>query len=105
MQAFLDASREGWKRYITDPDAGNARIQQENTDMSSEQLAFALERLRSSGMVAGGDAATQGIGVITDARMQVTWNMLVENQLVDTDMVSLQDVYTTEFVNQNPVMP
>jgi len=105
VQAFLDASREGWKRYITDPAAGNAVIQKENPEMSSEQLAFALERLRSSGMVAGGDATAQGIGVITDERMQATWDMLLENQLVDTDKVSLQDVYTTEFVKQNPVMP
>tara|TARA_B100001105_G_scaffold58548_1_gene45020 strand:+ start:92 stop:1093 length:1002 start_codon:yes stop_codon:yes gene_type:complete len=105
VQAFLDASREGWKRYLIDPAAGNAVIQKENPEMSSEQLAFALERLRSSGMVAGGDAATQGIGVITDERMQATWDMLLENQLVDTDKVSLQDVYTTEFVKQNPVMP
>lgn len=73
--------------------------------MTTEQLAFALERLRSSGMVAGGDAATQGIGVITDARMQATWNMLLENQLVDSDKVALQDVYTTEFITQNPVLP
>ena len=73
--------------------------------MTTEQLAFALERLRSSGMVAGGDAATQGIGVITDARMQTTWNMLLENQLVDSDKVALQDVYTTEFITQNPVLP
>ena len=105
VQAFLDASREGWKRYITDPSGGNAVIQQENPDMTTEQLAFALERLRSSGMVAGGDAATQGIGVITDARMQTTWNMLLENQLVDSDKVALQDVYTTEFITQNPVLP
>jgi NitT/TauT family transport system substrate-binding protein len=105
VQAFIDASRQGWKNYITDPTAGNALIQQENTEMSTEQLAFALEKLRDSGMVSGGDAAAQGIGVITDARMQATWDMVVKNELVDADKVSLEDVYTTQFVSKNPVMP
>ncbi|WP_022963967.1 ABC transporter substrate-binding protein [Halopseudomonas pelagia] len=105
VQAFIDASRQGWKNYLTDPAAGNTIIQKENPSMSADQLSFAVEQLRSSGMVTGGDAAEQGISVITDARMQATWNMVVENNLVDADKISLQEVYTTRFVTRNPVLP
>lgn len=105
VQAFIDASRQGWKSYLDDPSTGNAIIQKENTSMSDEQLAFAVDKLRSSGMVAGGDAAQQGISVITDERMQATWDMVLEHDLVDASKVSLEDVYTTRFVTRNPVLP
>ncbi len=105
VQAFLEATMQGWKDYLANPQAGNALIKQENPNMSDEQIAFAIDLLKSSGILTGGDAATQGIGVITDARMQETWKMVQENQLVDTAKVDLKDVYTTRFITQAPVLP
>ncbi|MGE6607034.1 ABC transporter substrate-binding protein [Halomonas sp. NPDC076908] len=105
VQAFVEASMQGWKNYLADSSAGNTLIQAENPDMSDEQLAYALEQLGASGILTGVDAQTQGIGVITDVRMQGTWEMAVENGLIEADKLSLAEVYTTEFVTTNPVLP
>ena len=105
VQAFIEASMQGWKNYLSNPAKGNELIQKENPNMTTEQLAFAVEKLNESGFVTGGDAATKGIGIITDERMKATWDMVVENELIDGKKVPLAKVYTTEFVTKNPVMP
>tara|TARA_R110002051_G_scaffold317792_1_gene399391 strand:+ start:499 stop:1503 length:1005 start_codon:yes stop_codon:yes gene_type:complete len=105
VHAFVEATMQGWKNYLSDPAAGNTLIQAENPNMSDEQLDYALDQLRSTGISTGGDAQTDGIGIITDERMQATWQMAVDNELIDADSVSLSEVYTTEFVTKNPVMP
>lgn len=69
VKAFVEASAAGWKSYLDgDPTAANALIRKDNPEMSQDVLDQARAKLKSYGIVDGGDAKTQGIGVMTDAR-------------------------------------
>ncbi len=106
VKAFVKASMEGWKSYLTgDPRPAHALIQKDNPNMSDELLAFGVSKIKEQGMVMGGDAGKQGIGVITDARMKQTYDLLVQHKLLDPSKVDLKKTYTTEFVKDLKVMP
>ena len=65
--------------------------------MADDQLAYG-QALKEMGIVASGDAAKLGMGVITDARMKKTYDMMVAMKLLDPSKVDLKKTYTTEFV-------
>ena len=56
-------------------------------------------------MVFGGDAATLGAGVITDARMKTTYEMMVRLKLLNPAKVDLKRTYTTQFVKDLKILP
>ena len=106
VAAFVKASMEGWKSYLKDdPGPANALIRKDNPNMSADSIAHAIDMLRQSGMVFGGDAATMGIGIVTDARMKATYDMLVATKLLDASRVDLKRTYTTQFVRDLKVLP
>ena len=109
VAAFVRASMLGWKSYLQGDSraisAANALIKRDNPQMSDERIAHAIGLLRSTGMVMGGDAAGQGIGIITDERMKKTYDMLVALKLLDAKKVDLAKTYTTRFVHELRVMP
>ncbi len=76
----MKASAEGWKSYLSDPAPANALIKKDNPNMTDDQLAYSVAKLKEMGMVTGGDAATLGIGVITDARSKASYDFLVVGQ-------------------------
>jgi len=55
--------------------------------------------------VFGGDAARMGVGIVTDARMKQTYDMMVTMKLLDPTKVDLRKTYTTEFVKDLRIMP
>ena len=101
---FVKASMEGWKHYLANPAAGNVLIKQENPGMKDDQLAWGVEKLKEYKLVDGGDAATQGIGVMTDARWQKTRDFMVETGLLKAG-TNWKQAYTTQFVKDLKVMP
>ena len=69
VRAFVEASIEGWHDYLHgDPSPGNRLIKQNNPDMTDDIIAYGIAAMKDHGLVDGGDAATSGIGVMTDAR-------------------------------------
>ena len=80
---FVKASLEGWRDYMKDPAPGNALIKADNPKMSDEQIAFAIEKLKETRAIDGGDAASQGIGVITAERYRKIYDFLVAGELLD----------------------
>ena len=76
----------------------------DNPNMSDELLAWGLSTLKQYRLVTGGDAATQGIGVMSDARWQATRNFMVEAGLLGAD-APWQKAYTTRFVQDLKVLP
>jgi NitT/TauT family transport system substrate-binding protein len=105
LAAFVRASAEGWKSYFENPAPANALIKKDNPNMSDEQLAYSLAKLKEMGIVGGGDAAKLGIGVMTDARAKASYDFLVSAKLIDPAKVELSKTYTTEFVRDLKVTP
>ena len=105
VKAFLQASMSGWKSYLNDPSLGNKAIKLANPSMADDQIAYSVEKLRTSEIVTGGDAETKGIGIITPERMEKTWQMAVSNGLFAAEDVNLEEVYTTAFINDVKVTP
>jgi len=106
VAAFVRASMEGWKSYLQgDPTAANAMIKRDNPAMTDDRIAVGIKLMKETGLVLGGDAATLGVGVITDARMKRTYDMLVAMKLLDASKVDLKRTYTTQFVKDIKVLP
>ncbi|AWI53239.1 ABC transporter substrate-binding protein [Aquabacterium olei] len=106
VAAFVKASMEGWKSYLTaDPGPANALIKKDNPNMTDDLIANGIAKMKEVGMVFGGDAAKLGVGVITDARMKQTYDMMVANKLLDPAKVDVKKTYTTQFVQQLKIMP
>jgi NitT/TauT family transport system substrate-binding protein len=105
VQAFVTASMEGWKSYLADPAPANALIKKDNPNMTDEQLAYSVGKLKEMNMVAGGDAAKLGIGVMTDARAKASYDFLVSAKLIDPAKVKQADAYNLSLIQNIKVLP
>jgi NitT/TauT family transport system substrate-binding protein len=95
---FVKASLEGWKSYLKgDPAPANGLIKADNPKMGDEQIAFGIKRMNELEIADGGDAKTQGIGVMTSARWKATYGLMVESGLLpkETDWTK---GFTTQFI-------
>ena len=106
VAAFVKASMEGWKAYLVgDAAAANVLIKRDNPAMTDDRIAVGIRLMKESGMVLGGDAATLGVGTITDARMKRTFDMMVSLKLLDPAKVDIKRTYTTEFIKDLKILP
>ncbi len=106
IAAFVKASMAGWKSYLQgDPAAAHALIKRDNPSMSDERMAVGIRLLNQSGMVFGGDAARLGVGIVTDERMQQSYDMMVAMKLLNPAKVDVKKTYTTQFVKDLKIMP
>jgi len=104
VQRFVRASLEGWKSYLADPAPANAMIKKDNPNMTDAQIAYGLAKMKEIAVVTGGDAATMGIGVMTDERWDRTAKFMIEWGLIKPD-TDWRRGYTTRFVKDLRVMP
>ncbi|HXS05777.1 MAG TPA: ABC transporter substrate-binding protein [Rhizomicrobium sp.] len=69
VQAFYDASRDGWLDYLNrDPGPGNRLIKRDNPDMTDAIIAQAIDKMKNYKLVSGGDAPAFGVGGMTQKR-------------------------------------
>ena len=100
VQCFVDGSAKGWYNYLYgDNSAANAMIQKDNPDMTDEQIAFSIEKLKEFGIVDSGDTEAMGIGAMTDARMESFYGKMVKAGVVK-DGIDIKKAYTLDFVNK-----
>ena len=100
VQRFVDASIEGWYSYLYgDPGPGNALIKQDNPEMTDEQIAYSIEKMKEYGIVDSGEALELGIGAMTDERWQSFFQFAADAGLYPADL-DLSRAYTTQFVNK-----
>jgi NitT/TauT family transport system substrate-binding protein len=104
VQRFVRASMEGWKSYLAEPGAANELIKKDNPNMKDDQLAYAVAKLKEQNLLGGGDAATMGIGVITEERWKKTHEYMVSAGLLAPN-VDYRQAFTTQFVKDLKVMP
>lgn len=100
VQRFVDASIKGWYSYLDgDPTPANELIKQDNPEMTDEQLAYSIDRIKEYGIAVSGDAETQGIGAMTDDRWQSFFETMVEQGIFKPETDYTQ-AYTLQFVNK-----
>lgn len=87
VQRFVDASIIGWYNYLYgDNTAANELIKKDNPEMTDEQLAFSLAKMKEYGILVSGDAVDKGIGCITEERYGDFFNKLVAIGLYDASL-------------------
>ncbi len=100
VQRFVDASIVGWRNYLYgDHGAADALIRRQNPEMTDALLAYSLAKMKEYGIVDSGDAATLGIGAMTDARMRSFFDKMVRAGAVKPS-VDPAKAYTLQFVNK-----
>ena len=100
VQRFVDASIIGWYNYIYhDNQAANALIKKQNPEMSDDLLAYSVGAMKQYGIVDSGDAATLGVGAMTDARMKHFFDEMVHAGVVKPGL-DYRKAYTLQFVGK-----
>lgn len=98
VRAFVAASAEGWRDYLTgDPAPGNALIKRDNPEMTDALLAYGRAMLNRHGIVLSGDARRGGIGAMTEARWAAFFRTMSAAGLYPRDM-NWRTAYTTRFL-------
>lgn len=98
VQCFVEGSILGWYNYLYgDPSAANALIQEANPEMSSDKIAYAIEKMKENGIVDSGDALEMGIGVITESKVADFFNKMVEAGVIEGDL-DYKAAFNTSYV-------
>jgi NitT/TauT family transport system substrate-binding protein len=104
VQRFVDASIEGWYSYLYgDPSPANRLIRKANPDMPEDLLAYGRNVMISHGIVDSGDAATLGIGAMTDKRWQEFYRSMATVGVYRKGL-DVSRAYTTRFVDHRTGM-
>jgi len=98
LRAFLAASVEGWRDYIDgDARAADALIRKDNPEMTQATLDQAREKLRTYGVVDGGDAALYGLGAMTEERWKAFFDVTAEAGVYPANL-NWRDAFTTQYL-------
>ena len=99
VQRFVDASTIGWYHYLYgDNKKANDAIKKDNPEMTDEQIAYSISKIKEYGIVDSGDTLTKGIGAMTDEHMKDFFDKMVKAGLVKPDL-DYKKGYTLKFVN------
>ena len=100
VQRFVGASIIGWYNYIYgDNRPGNDLIKKGNPEMTDELLTYSVAAMKQYGIVDSGDAATLGIGAMTDAHTKSFFDKMVRAGVVKSS-IDPAKAYTLQFVNK-----
>ena len=100
VQRFVNASIEGWYSYLYgDPTPANELIKADNPEMTDEQIAYSIAKLKEYGIVDSREAEELGIGAMTDQRWRDFFQFAADAGLYPEDL-DLAKAYTLQFVNQ-----
>jgi NitT/TauT family transport system substrate-binding protein len=100
VKAFIDATKEGYQQCMTgDSTAGMTLMMAANPDHGEPLYHFKLKQMRERGMVTGGDAATLGIGAMTEARWKEFFDGMVTAGIYPATL-DYKAAYTTRFLDK-----
>jgi len=100
VRRFVDASIEGWYSYLDgDPTSGNALIKRDNPEMTDALLAYGIAKIKEYGIVDSGDAKTNGIGAMTEARWRDFFDTM-SNAGVYPKTLDHHKAFALQFVNK-----
>ncbi|WP_172332202.1 ABC transporter substrate-binding protein [Mangrovicoccus sp. HB161399] len=99
VKCFVEGTAIGWANFLYGDNAAAVEaIKGDNPDMSDEQIAFSIEKLKEYGIVDSGDTLEMGIGAMTDERNQDFYQKMVASGVIE-DGIDIASSYTTEFSN------
>lgn len=99
VRRFVEATNIGWVNYLYgDHKAADEMIKKINPDISDEYIQKSIPILRAH--IDVGDARTQGIGAMSDARMKDFYEKTVEAGLYKPTDFDYRQAYTLQFVNK-----
>lgn len=102
IQAFVDASIEGWYTYLYgDATLGNAAIMAANPEYTPELLAEEIEEMKTLGIVDSGLAREKGIGAISLDQVAAFYDLAVRSGILEAGSVDPAKVATDRFVNKS----
>ncbi len=94
------ACREGWQKYLAEPDETNAVILAANSQgMTEGALQFGVAELKPLCLPAG--LAEKNLGSMTAERWQTLTEQFVKLGLIDSGKVVAAEVFTTEFIERD----
>jgi NitT/TauT family transport system substrate-binding protein len=97
---FVEASIVGWYNYLYgDNTAANDLIKSENPDMTDEQIAYTIAKMKEYGLVDSDIALEKGIGCMDEARITDFYNKMVGAGVVKAGL-DLSKGYTLDYVCQ-----
>jgi NitT/TauT family transport system substrate-binding protein len=100
VQRFVDASSIGWYHYLYGDNAkANEMIKTENPEITDDEIAFSIAKMKEYGIVDSGDALKLGIGAMTDERWSGFYNEMVKAGVVKPG-IDYKKAYTLQFVNK-----
>jgi NitT/TauT family transport system substrate-binding protein len=100
VQRFVDASAVGWYHYLYgDNKKANELIKHENPEITDDQIAFSIAKLKEYGVVDSGDTEKLGIGAMTDARWKDFFDKMAKAGIVKPG-TDYKKAYTLQFVNK-----
>jgi NitT/TauT family transport system substrate-binding protein len=98
VQRFVDATAIGWYNYLHgDNAAANALIKADNPEITDEQIAFSIAKMKEYGIVESGAALEKGIGCMTAEQQKSFFDKMVAAGVVDGS-IDLTKAYTLDFV-------
>lgn len=95
VKAFVEATAKGFEAFKTDYEETNLVIQQENPDLDINELKYAAETMMP--LVFEGDAATNGVGYMTEERWDTLAQQMTESGLLDSKP-DVSKAFTSEFI-------
>lgn len=104
VRRFIEATMKGWKSYLENPEPGNELMQKDNPKITDEIIDYAINQYKDKNLITGGDAATKGIGTISEERWKGTYDFLVNAGVLNPD-VDWRRAFTTEIIDGIKVMP
>ncbi|MCC6250401.1 MAG: ABC transporter substrate-binding protein [Rubrivivax sp.] len=100
VQRFVDATIKGWRTWLNeDPTPGNDAMKVANPDLNEEKLAFGRKILKDRGVFESGDAATMGIGAMSDTRWRRFYDSMVAAGALPQG-IDIKRGYTLQFLRK-----
>ncbi|MBP7241858.1 ABC transporter substrate-binding protein [Amaricoccus sp.] len=106
VQAFIDASIEGWYTYLYgDATLGNEAIMAANPEYTLERLTEEIAAMKELGIVDSGLAREKGIGAMSNDQIAAFHDLAVRTGILEAGSVDVSKVATEQFVNKGVGLP
>lgn len=102
VQAFVDASREGWKQCLSgDYTPAMKGVLAMNPEHGEPLFHFKMKQIKERGLVDSGDAQKLGLGAMTDARWKDFFEVMSASGVYPATL-DYRQAYTLRFVAPRP---